>query len=235
MIRVRAAPAHGLRVILCMKFVHHAAFKEVADFKRLLISHDKILHSVEVSGSFDFMVEAEHQDFNAYQEMLDELAGRYGHLIENYEASFVCRRYLRDKDGEDEHVWVPTDSGLRRVDHQQIDRVTAEGDYVRIHSGGKSWLLHSTMRKFSRQLGSEHFLRLNRSCIVRSDFIERLIHDYRRWSVRLFDGTEHPIAKARSAHIISQLKGESSRPGAASSDGSQPTDKSMDSGEKLLQ
>lgn len=208
---VRPISPGGLRVILCMKFSRQSSFKDMADFKHALISKEQVLHSVEVSGSFDFMVEAEHRDLAAFQSMMDELAERYGHLIDHYEASFVCRRYLREDDSPSRrHLWVPTRSGLRRLEPNQIDKITAEGDYIRLHCGTASWLLHNTMRCVADQLGSTSFLQLNRSVIVRANFIDRLIHKSKRWTARLIDGTELQVAKSRSSRIVAQLKIDSS-------------------------
>ena len=210
MTRVRATTPGRLRVILCVKFHQQARFAKVKEFKRVLISDERVLHSVDVSGSFDFMVEAEHQDLVGYQDMIDDLAARFGDLIEHYEASFICRRYLRGEARESRHLWVPAASGLQRLEHAQIDKVTAEGDYVRVHSGTSSWLLHMTLGKLVEELGSERFLQLSRSVVVRADSIERLMHDYRRWTARLTDGTEHRIAKSRSSYVLARLRIDSS-------------------------
>ena len=63
------------------------------------------------------------------------------------------------------------DEGMVRIDCAKIDKVTAEGDYMRIHSAGQSWMVHSTMGSLSDCL-DENFVRLHRSILVRRDFIE---------------------------------------------------------------
>ena len=210
MSRLRAAVPGGLRVILCLKFAQSAPFHELAEMKQALLQDENVLHSVEVSGSYDFMAEMQLADLAAYQAMLDDFAGRFGHLIEHYEASFICRRFVREREAPAAHFWVPTASGMQRLDHDQITKVAAEGDYVRLHGAGGSWLLHSTMKKVVEQLDSHRFVQLSRSLVVRTDYIDRLIHYYRRWTVRLFDKTEHSIAKSRTARVLSELRAESS-------------------------
>ncbi len=88
--------------------------------------------------------------------------------------------------------------------------VTAEGDYVRVHVDSGSWLVHATMKSTLERLDSHRFVRINRSTIVRIDFIERLTHYYRRWAVRLFDQSEHSIAKSRTARVLAELRADSS-------------------------
>lgn len=234
MTRVRTTAPGGLRVILCLRFHQKAPFSKVAEFKRTLISDERVLHSVDVSGSFDFMLESEHPNLAGYQEMIDDLSGRFGDLIDHYEANFICRRYLREEDGEPGHLWIPAASGLQRLEHARIDKITAEGDYVRVHSGRASWLLHTTMGKIFEELGSERFLQLSRSLIVRTDFIDRLMHDYRRWTARLVDGSEHKIAKSRSASVIGRLKTESSPGKAGSATTRTPTESESKATEKAV-
>ena len=111
MSRLRAAVPHGLRVILCLKFSHSAPFHELAEIKNALLQDENVLHSVEVSGSYDFMAEMQLADLADYQAMLDGFSARFGHLIEHYEASFICRRFVRESDGPSAHFWVPSGSG----------------------------------------------------------------------------------------------------------------------------
>ena len=210
MSRLIAAVPGGLRVILCLKFANSAPFNAVAQLKRALIDDERVVHSVDVSGSYDFMAEVQLSDLTAYQAMLDHFAAEYGHLIEHYEASFICRRYVRERDRPSAHFWVPTAFGLQRVEHDRINMVTAEGDYVRVHVDSGSWLVHATMKSTLGRLDSHRFVRINRSTIVRIDFIERLIHYYRRWVVRLFDQSEHSIAKSRTARVLAELRADSS-------------------------
>lgn len=210
MSRLRTALPARLHVILCLKFAQCSPFDGLAELKRAIMDDERVIHSVDVSGSYDFMAEMQLADLASYQAMLDRFAARFGHLVEHYEASFICRRYVREPDGPEAHIWIPTATGMERVDHDRINKVTAEGDYVRVHTATASWLVHGTMKKTLERLGTRSFIQLNRSLIVRTDFIERLTHDYRRWAVRLFDQSEHSIAKSRTARVLAELKAESS-------------------------
>src|SRR5206468_1509509 len=78
---------------------------------------------------------------------------------------------------DEDAVWVPENGGFKRIDSALIDKVTAEGDYVRIHSNGDSWMLHETMKSVSRRLRSSHFIRIHPSSIVRFQFIDLVVRD----------------------------------------------------------
>jgi two-component system LytT family response regulator len=73
---------------------------------------------------------------------------------------------------------------------ERIDRVEADRNYVRLHSGGKTFTLRGNIGSLAERLDPEKFLRINRSEIVRLDAVKELqpwFHgDYR---VVMADGT----------------------------------------------
>lgn len=89
----------------------------------------------------------------------------------------------RDPAGEEEasdhaqEFWVPHRSEMIRIAAQDIDRIEAERDYMRLHVGARSFLLHQTITELERRLDPEQFIRLHRSTIVRRERITRLSHD----------------------------------------------------------
>ncbi|MES2497030.1 MAG: LytTR family DNA-binding domain-containing protein [Pseudomonadota bacterium] len=76
-----------------------------------------------------------------------------------------------------QEFWVPHRSEMIRIAAQDIDRIEAERDYMRLHLGQRSFLLHQTITELERRLDPVHFIRLHRSTIVRRDRIARLSHD----------------------------------------------------------
>ncbi len=95
-----------------------------------------------------------------------------------------------------EEFWVPHRSELIRVAAGQIDRIEAERDYMRLHVGGHSYLLHQTISSLEERLDPLHFVRLHRSHIVRRDHIARLRHDGSGvWFAVLADGGEIRIGR----------------------------------------
>ena len=76
-----------------------------------------------------------------------------------------------------QEFWVPHRSEMIRIAAQDIDRIEAERDYMRLHVGARSFLLHQTITELERRLDPERFIRLHRSTIVRRERISRLSHD----------------------------------------------------------
>jgi two-component system response regulator AlgR len=92
--------------------------------------------------------------------------------------------------------WVPHRSEMIRIAAEDIDRIEAERDYMRLHVGSRSFLLHQTITELERQLDPAKFIRLHRSTIVRRRFIAKLRHDgLGVWHADLADGTEVRIGR----------------------------------------
>ncbi len=96
-----------------------------------------------------------------------------------------------------EEFWVPDHSGLVRIAASDIQRITAERDYMRLHVGARSWLIHRTIAKLEEDLDPALFLRVHRSVILRRDTIAGLYRDDAgHWTARLSDGAEQRIGRS---------------------------------------
>jgi two-component system response regulator AlgR len=95
-----------------------------------------------------------------------------------------------------DEFWASDLSGLVRIRAVDIDRVSAERDYMRLHVGPRSWLIHHSMAALEEGLDPAVFVRLHRSAIVRRDFISGFQRNASgRWIARLGDGTEQPVGR----------------------------------------
>jgi two-component system response regulator AlgR len=101
-----------------------------------------------------------------------------------------------------EEFWASDLSGLVRIAAKDIDRVSAERDYMRLHVGRRSWLIHHSMTALEEGLDPSLFVRLHRSAIVRKDFITGFTRNPSgRWIARLADGTEQPVGRLYSDRV----------------------------------
>ncbi|QIQ87456.1 LytTR family DNA-binding domain-containing protein [Erythrobacter sp.] len=96
-----------------------------------------------------------------------------------------------------EELWVPHRSELLRIDVDEVHRIDAERDYVRLHVGdpaedgeaGRSYLLLQTIAGLEARLDPEKFIRIHRSTILKRDNIRGLRHDgLGVWSAELQNG-----------------------------------------------
>jgi len=101
-----------------------------------------------------------------------------------------------------EELWVPHRSELVRLATLDLDRIDAERDYVRLHTGTRSYLMLHTIAGLEARLDPERFIRLHRSVIVRRDRIAGLRHDgLGVWSAELVDGDAVRIGRTYLARV----------------------------------
>jgi two-component system response regulator AlgR len=95
-----------------------------------------------------------------------------------------------------EEFWVSEARGLVRLSAADVDRVTAERDYMRLHVGKRTWLINHTIGRLEEELDPARFVRLHRSAMVRRDFVTGLRRDDSgRWWARLADGEEQKVGR----------------------------------------
>lgn len=90
---------------------------------------------------------------------LDALRGNIGPSSERYDTEFWVRR---------------NGSGLVRIPVDQIEYITAEVDYVRLHLPGHSYLARDTLASLQERLDPKHFIRVHRSSIVRISAVKEI-------------------------------------------------------------
>jgi two-component system response regulator AlgR len=95
-----------------------------------------------------------------------------------------------------DEFWVSEARGLVRLAAADVDRITAERDYMRLHVGRRSWLINHTIARLEEELDPECFVRLHRSAMVRRDFVTGLRRDETgRWYACLADGDEQKVGR----------------------------------------
>lgn len=97
---------------------------------------------------------------------------------------------------------MPYRAEIIRLDVRDIERIEAERDYMRLHLGPRSYLVHETLAELERKLDPAQFIRLHRSAIVRRDRIARLSHDGDgNWEAELACGTRVRVGRSYLAGV----------------------------------
>ena len=92
--------------------------------------------------------------------------------------------------------WVQNRGEMLRIDAAQVDLIEAERDYMRLHVGGRSWLIHQTIKSLEARMDPDMFMRIHRSKMVRRNGIIGLKHHGDgAWSVDLGEGGLHRIGR----------------------------------------
>jgi two-component system LytT family response regulator len=89
-------------------------------------------------------------------------------------------------------ILVRTGQKTQIVPVEEIDWISAAGEYTELHVRGRSHLLRETMSSLQGRLDPAAFLRIHRSRIVRTTCIVELRSvDNREHLIKLSDGSEH--------------------------------------------
>lgn len=97
--------------------------------------------------------------------------------------------------GFDREIWIQERGGRASLPVAAIDWIAAERDYVRIHSGERSFLIRQSIGALAGRLDPKLFLRVHRSSLVRADRIVRIRHAAGRGAVILSTGAEVPVSR----------------------------------------
>lgn len=99
---------------------------------------------------------------------------------------------------------------------EEIDRVEAEGNYVRFHAGTTTHLVRETMNWCEQQLPAKRFLRISRSVIVNVDRVREVQPlFYGDHAVLLRDGTRLTLSRTHRDRLSALLPPARERPDAA--------------------
>lgn len=128
----------------------------------------------------------------------------------------VARRGERAAESSEwlDELWVPHRSELLRIAVNEVHRIDAERDYVRLHVAtpsdegaangqtGRTYLLLQTIAGLEARLDPDKFIRIHRSTILRKDNIRGLRHDgLGVWSAELMNGEALRIGRTYLAKV----------------------------------
>ncbi len=199
---------HDLTVIVCLAFDRKASVEGLRDFKTCIFQCEFVETAMEVSGTYDLIVQARLSSFEQYTEEMERISPHLQKFTTRVDANFVGRKLDR-RHSNGRALWLPVPDGRKRVSANLIDKIVAQGDYMEVHVGDWSCLVHDTIKHLCEDLDSEQFIQLHRSVVVRCDFIERLLHQNRRWIAKLRDGSQQRVAKSHVADVLRLMGSDS--------------------------
>jgi two-component system LytT family response regulator len=117
-------------------------------------------------------------------------------------------RLLGDRSGEYVSRFpVKVGQRIQIVPTEEIDWISASGDYAELHARGKVHLIRETMNSLQQKLNPALFVRIHRSRIIRGDFIRELrLIDNREYVVKLSDGSEHRSSRTYADQLEAWLE-----------------------------
>jgi two-component system LytT family response regulator len=108
---------------------------------------------------------------------------------------------------------VTTARGAVLVPVHEIDWIESAGNYARIWTARRSYLLRSPLHVLERRVGADGFLRAHRKALVRVDAIRELVRDGEDGLLAVLrTGERVPIARRRRGAFRLALRGLEPRP-----------------------
>lgn len=92
--------------------------------------------------------------------------------------------------------WAPYRGTLLRLESKDIDRISGEDDYARLHCGDRSYLVAERLYAIEQRLGGDRFLRIHRSTLVNRDRIAAMALDGGSWAVRMASGERLAVGRS---------------------------------------
>jgi len=88
----------------------------------------------------------------------------------------------------------------------EIDWIEAEGNHILLHLAKESLRIRAQISRLEEKLDTEVFVRLNRSAIVRIDFIREMVPWFRgTYKTILRDGTELFLSRNYRERLFAQI------------------------------
>ena len=96
-----------------------------------------------------------------------------------------------------ERIAIRSIRRVHLVDPAAVERVDADGDYVRIHTADGEYLFRETMQAMEERLAGEGMIRIHRSTLVRAEAIGEIQRrDNGRYVAVLKDGTRRDVSRS---------------------------------------
>lgn len=104
-------------------------------------------------------------------------------------------------------LWIREGDARVRIPVDIIERLEADGDYVRLHIGPRVRLLRARLGDLAERLDPARFVRVHRSEIVRHDLISAIRrHDSGRTFAVLSGGREVPVSRRYVSRVAQALR-----------------------------
>jgi two-component system LytT family response regulator len=105
-----------------------------------------------------------------------------------------------------DYLPVRTQTGVRIVRVEAVRYLSADGHYVRIHTGTETLEARATLQEYEEQLDPARFARIHRATIVNLDFVRELRPWFRGdYLVQLVDGTELKLSRHYRASLADRF------------------------------
>ncbi len=141
---------------------------------------DPVPHVVFVTAFDDYAIDAfgvHAVDYLLKPFSPERLAQAIEHVRQRSSAPQQLQSLLDDRGADGrllQRVAVRDGSAVHLIAVGDLDYVSAQDDYIELHSGQRSFLKHQTLTSLEKRLNPEDFVRIHRSTLVNLHKVERI-------------------------------------------------------------
>lgn len=141
-----------------------------------------------------------------FDEAIKKVFTRIGQKEDRSENIRQLTRKVKEESGAVERIFVKTGNKIDVVPVEEIIHISAEDDYVELITAEKKYLKKETMNNLETSLPQDTFIRVHRSNIINTNFIEKLErYGKESYLVILSDGSKVTVSKSRVKDLKTQL------------------------------
>ena len=143
------------------------------------------------------------------RERLKVAISRAKKLMHASTKSNVIENLLNNRQPENhsvDRIAIKTGTRIKIIFTQEIQYLESQDDYVMIHTGHGKYLKQKTLKFFESSLPSQEFIRIHRSYIVRTDFVEQIeLYEKDGYIIKLKNNQTIPVSKSGYGRLRSVL------------------------------
>lgn len=119
----------------------------------------------------------------------------------------ALRGELHARTEKDTNFWVSSRGESHRVSAGDIIWIQAERDYVRLHTGARSFLYHESLAALEQRLDPASFVRVHRSAIIRRQRLKSFRRgQFASLTAVLDDGTEVRVGRTYEKLVREEIR-----------------------------
>ncbi|MEM1268899.1 MAG: LytTR family DNA-binding domain-containing protein [Bacteroidota bacterium] len=123
-------------------------------------------------------------------------------LTANADRLLTMLQQMKEEPPAPERLVLKLNGRLMFVPPADIDWIEAEGVYVRLHLGPKSYLLRESLTNMEQRLEPHGFLRVHRSTMINSDRLKEVVPHFNGGAMAVLnDGTRLKISRGYRSRI----------------------------------
>jgi two-component system, LytTR family, response regulator len=108
---------------------------------------------------------------------------------------------------DQDRILIKSSGEIHVLKADEIDWIEAEGDYMKFHAVGRSYLMRETMARLEARLDTKRFVRIHRSVIVNIDRVRKFSPSFTGdYAVVLRDGTSLKLSRGYHDRLAEMLK-----------------------------